>query len=154
MRILILAVSLFLLATLFIGCGGRTSVSTIAPQADRASVERAMDVTWDSLRRQDLDAFMRHAVADWHLYTARGNRVSASQLFSNHRQNMTNFDIVISNLDIRIHGDVAWATYDGTMSGLWQGEKWGGDFIFTSVFEREGAGWRLAHTHESRKPDA
>ncbi len=154
MRITLLLVVLMLGILVVSGCGGRLAASRPDASADRAAILKTMDSTWEALGRQSLDDFNRHATADFHLYSARANRISAAQLFANHRQNMTNFAIVTKNVAVHLHGDAAWVTYDGTMSGLWQGATWGGEFLFTSTFVRDSAGWKLAHTHESRTPDA
>jgi ketosteroid isomerase-like protein len=139
---------------ILVGCGGRLAASNPNTTSDRVAILEAMDATWKALGHQSLDDFNRHAAADFHLYSARANRINSGQLFSNHRQNMTDFAITTENVVVHLQGDLAWVTYDGTMSGLWGGATWGGDFLFTSIFVREPEGWKLAHTHESRKPDA
>lgn len=65
---------------------------------------------------------------------------------------MTNFNLDYTNLDIRLHDSIVWATYDAHMSGLWQGDDWGGDFILTNIFIRENGEWKIAHLNESRVP--
>lgn len=132
------------------------SISCSSDQNETSTDTSAQDIsiilddTWDALADQDPEAFNNHITPDWQLYTAGGNKVDAEALISNHRQNMTDFNLDRSNLDIEIRYPMAWATYDAHMSGLWQGEDWGGDFIMTNIFVHDRGHWKIAHMHESR----
>jgi len=152
-RILLNVLMTAALVTLVASCAARMAQTRPPTSAESAAIVATMDAAWEALSLQDLTAFKRHVTPEWHLYTARAARLSAEQLFQNHRQNMTNFRFVYSEVEIHVHGDMAWVTHDATMSGLWQGNDWGGDFIFTNVFVREGGGWKITHMHESRRPD-
>lgn len=118
--------------------------------AAREKIQEVLDASWEALSVQDLAEFNQYVSDDWHLYTAMGNKLPSATLFDIHQANITNFRLTYTDLVVHVHGDVAWATYDATMSGLRQGEDWGGDFIFTQVFQRLNGEWIILHSHESR----
>ncbi|MEX2572864.1 MAG: nuclear transport factor 2 family protein [Balneolaceae bacterium] len=134
-----------------VGCSeDRRETDTADTETAEREITEIIEGGWAALGEQDLEHFNQYSLPNWLLYTAIGNKMDAETLFSNHRQNMTEFNIDYSNLDINIHNSVAWATYDANMTGLWDGEEWGGDFIFTTVFVREDGEWKISHMHESR----
>lgn len=117
--------------------------------AVQKEIEQVISSAWDALSSQDLDLFNRYVRPDWQLYTARGNKMDAETLFGMHRQNIRNFALESSNMNIEQKGDIAWVTYDAEMSGLARGEEWGGSFILTNILVRVNGEWKIAHMHES-----
>lgn len=136
------------------GCAGdapESMSSSYDPATVEQEVTEALEDSWDALSRHDLEAFQSHTAPGWQLYTVMGNKISAERLLEIHTANITNFSIDMSNLEVNATGPVAWVTYDGTISALNQGEEWGGDFIFTTVFEHVDGEWVMVHKHESKK---
>ncbi len=124
-----------------------------ATSEEEAAIRELTEQLWASLGEHDLEAFQAICSEDWNLYTAQGARFTAERLFEVHEANIRNFELEAEEFEVRIHGDLAWATYLATMKGERQGEPWGGEFLMTHIYERRGDGWISSHTHESRKPD-
>lgn len=122
--------------------------------ADVAAIKSVIDGAWAALGAQDESAFGNHVAPGWQLYTASGAKVDVAKLFGIHKANMKGFKLVSSNLDVKVKGSVAWATYDAVMSGEFKGKPWGGNFIMTNVFEKRNGKWVCVHMHESKKPEA
>jgi hypothetical protein len=145
-----------LIASLLSSCSNNNSEPK-TNQPDKITVKNnirnLIDQTWSALSEQNLEKFNKYVLSDWQLYTARGNKMSAKSLINLHKKNLTNFNLDYSDLKIHVQDSIAWATYDATMSGQWQGEDWGGQFIFTNVFVRDKEQWKVAHMHESEKPE-
>lgn len=149
MTITLLAVTFFVS-----GCAGdapESMSSSFDPAVVEQEVTEALEESWDALSRHDLEAYQSYTAPGWRLYTVMGNKISAERLLEIHSANITNFSIDMSNLEIHATGPVAWVTYDGTISALNQGEEWGGEFIFTTVFEQVDGEWKMVHKHESKK---
>ncbi len=125
--------------------------SQTASDEDIKVINGLIDVMWESLQKQDLAAFKTNCAEDWHLYTARGIKLSADDLFKMHKANVRDFKLVSSQVQIHISGDTAWATYDAEMSGQIKGNPWGGSFIFTNIFQKKNGSWVCVHMHESKK---
>ena len=118
--------------------------------ADLQAISALIDSAWDALGQQDLDRFMGYCRDDWVLYTAKGRKLTAKQLFTMHKANVTDFGLRRTELKVEIACNTAWATYDAEMSGQVKGNPWGGSFIFTNVFARVDGKWWCVHMHESR----
>lgn len=120
---------------------------------DSAAIKTLTDEMWKALGDHDLELFSSLCSDEWTLFTAAGNRFSVERLFEVHRENIRGFELEPSNVQVRVNGDHAWATYDAVMSGELQGEPWGGEFLMTHIYERRNGDWVCVHTHESRKPE-
>ncbi len=117
---------------------------------DIQAIQAVIDGTWYALQKQDINLFERYCSRDWMLYTALGNKFTANKLFEIHRANIKNFKLIPSHMNIRIIGNMGWATYDAEMSGQIKGKPWGGSFIFTNIFEKKNDRWECIHMHESK----
>lgn len=117
---------------------------------DARQIRGAIDELWEAVAEQDREAFAAHASQDWFLFTARGNRFDVDRLFDMHEEHVRQFDVEIANMNVNAHGELAWVTYDATLSGQFDGEPWGGEFIITKIFQRVGDAWICVHMHESR----
>jgi len=122
------------------------------PTSDEQAVRATIEGAWRALQLQELEQFKKFCSEGWMLYTARGNKFGAEKLFAVHKANIEDFRLESSNVEVRVAGEMAWATYDAVMSGKLKGETWGGDFIMTNIFERVGGRWTCVHMHESKKP--
>ncbi len=118
---------------------------------DTKRIKTLIDSLWKSLQEQDLAAFKANCTENWNLYTARGIKLSADELFEMHKANVRDFNLVSSQVNIHISGDMAWGTYDAEMSGQIKGKPWGGSFIFTNIFQKEDGKWMCVHMHESKQ---
>lgn len=134
--------------------GASAPSADAADEGDRAAIESTIGALWSALGRQDEADFRTLVTPDWQLYTARGTAVDTATLLAAHRANLREFRLEASEVEVRIRGDLAWATYRARMSAVRRGEPWSGDFLMTNVFERGDDGrWRCVHAHESRGGD-
>ncbi len=146
-------VALLLLAVVA-GCGTTPEPRDRADHRAGNEIRELTDRMWAALGDQDLNAFREVSSDDWHLYTAGGSRFTAERLFEVHEANIRGFELEADAFELRIAGDIAWATYTATMSGERQGEPWGGEFLVTHIYERVDGDWYSVHTHESRVPES
>jgi len=141
-----------LLLTACAGEGPDSATSSYDPAIAEQQITQALEESWEALSRHNLEEYQRYTAPGWTLYTVMGNKISAERLLEIHTANITNFNLDMRNLEIHQSGPMAWVTYDGTISGLRQGEDWGGEFIFTTIFELQNGEWKMVHKHESMTP--
>jgi ketosteroid isomerase-like protein len=117
---------------------------------DTQAIRAVINGTWSALQKQDINLFYKYCSRDWMLYTARGKKLTANKLFEIHKAKVKNFNLIPSQMNIRILGNIGWATYDSKMSGQINGKPWGGNFIFTNIFKKNNDKWECIHMHESK----
>jgi ketosteroid isomerase-like protein len=123
-----------------------------SPEETTAQIKAQLEGIWAAVAAKDKEAFSGLVTEDWRLYTVRANKFSINDLFTFHEQ-VSDFGLEMSNLKVHPAGRMAWATFDAVMKGDREDRKFGGNFIFTAIFQREReGGWKCAHLHESKKP--
>jgi len=60
--------------------------------------------------------------------------------------------LTIEGLEVQVAGDLAWATYDWSISGRLDAATLEDRGRTTSIFRREKEGWKLVHEHVSIAP--
>ena len=118
---------------------------------DAKSIKAIIDNGWKSLQKKDLEGFKKHCTDSWVLFSADGLKINVDQLFEMYNTTIKNFKLDTSEWNIRVVGDMAYATYDAKVSGEVQGGSWEESFIFTNIFQKENGKWMGIHTHESKK---
>lgn len=131
--------------------GTSAGASAESASEEQAEVEATIGKFWAAIAEQDRERFRALCDDRWLLFTARGNRFDVDRLFDMHEANIRDFAIDMSNMHIEIDDRFAWATYDAVFSGTAEGESWGGDFLITKIFEKDGDEWICRHMHESRE---
>ncbi len=130
---------------------GQPAIDSSVRNEDINSIKVLIDDIWKILQEKNIDLFMERCSKDWTLYTARGNKFNVVKLFEIHKSKIKNFNLIPSHIKINVVGNMAWATYDAEMLGLFNGKPWGGKFIFTNIFRKMGNKWICIHMHESKR---
>src|SRR5205085_12257604 len=100
----------------------------------------------------DASFFERLVASDYTGGTSRGTwdtRASILADLKDTKNNKTNSD-KITELKVRVHGDVAIATYKDTYDALIQGQHYTRSVISTDIFERQNGAWKLIAGHSSQ----
>jgi ketosteroid isomerase-like protein len=97
-------------------------------------------------------SFYRNTLADdWTGGTSQGTWDTKQSSLSDTmdtRNNKTN-SASISELKVRVHGDVAIATFKETYDGLNKGQHVAGTDISTDIFQRQNGAWKCIASHSS-----
>lgn len=147
------AFSTAILILMAAACGPQSSESRTAEAGaeNEEQIRQLLESSWEALASHDRSAYTSYTTPEWRLYTVMGNKLEAGRLVEIHQENITGLQVEMSDLNVHLHNDLAWATYDGTLSGYRQGEEWGGEFIFTTILQRHNGEWRMVHKHESMR---
>ena len=65
------------------------------------------------------------------------------------KNNKTNSETV-SDIKVRVHGDVAIATYKTTYDAMIKGEHYARTVISTDTFQRQNGAWKVLAGHSSQ----
>ncbi|MCF6268959.1 MAG: hypothetical protein L3J41_04555 [Melioribacteraceae bacterium] len=96
---------------------------------DSVQVKKVIDQIWLALSEQNVQKMNKFCSTDWHLFSARGSVYSTKQLTDKHIEIMKNFTLVTSQMNIKIMGNTALATYNAQMKGLIKEKNWEGIFL-------------------------
>ena len=89
---------------------------------------------------------------DWTGGTSRGTWDTKASLLADMKDtknNKTNSESV-SNIKVRVHGEVAIATYSVTYDALIQGQKYARTVLCTDTYHRMGGAWKSIASHCSQ----
>jgi ketosteroid isomerase-like protein len=135
------------LSSLALGQGSRA--------ADSDAVEAIINLENDGVKA-DLagdSSFYQNTLADDYTGgTSRGTwdtKQSTLADLKDTKNNKTNSES-ISDLKVRVHGDVAIATYKSTYDGLIKGQHYARTIIGTDVFQQQNGAWKLVASHTSQ----
>ena len=93
----------------------------------------------------DVSFYQNTLADDWTGGTSQGTWDTKQSSLSDTRDtknNKTN-SASISELKVRVHGDVAIATYKSTVDGLIKGQHYARTIIGTDVFQQQNGAWKL-----------
>lgn len=135
------------------------SLSFAFRQASRAANDEAVaaitkienDVVKADLAN-DATFYERNLADDWTGGTSRGTWDTKPKILADMKDtknNKTNSES-ISSLKVRVHGDVAIATYRATYDALIEGQHYSRTVITTDTFERQNGAWKLIAGHSSQ----
>jgi ketosteroid isomerase-like protein len=138
-------------------------LSTIAvckePKGDDAAAVAAITKLENDAVQADLandSAFYEKLLADdWTGGTSRGTWDTKSSLLADMKDtknNKTNSES-ISEVQVRVHGDMALATYKTTYDSIVHGQHLARTIISTDIFRREGNIWKEVANHSSLVKD-
>lgn len=97
-------------------------------------------------------SFFRNVLADdWTGGTSFGNYDTKQSLLADMKDTKNNKTTSESNSDlkVRVHGDVAIATYRSTYDALIKGQRYTRTVISTDTFQRLNGTWKQIATHSS-----
>ncbi len=100
----------------------------------------------------DASFLEKNLANDWTAGTSRGTWDTKASILADMKDtknNKTNSDS-ISDLKVRVHGDVAIATYKDTYDALIKGRHYARAVLSTDVFERRNGAWILVASHGSQ----
>ena len=100
----------------------------------------------------DPSFYEKYLADDWTGGTSRGTWDSKQSIASDmkdSKNNKTNSES-ISDLKVRVHGDVAIATYKSTYDSLIKGQHYARTVLSTDTFLRENGAWKQLAGHSSQ----
>jgi ketosteroid isomerase-like protein len=100
----------------------------------------------------DASFYQNYLADDWTGGTSRGTWDSKQSITSDikdSKNNKTNSES-ISDLKVRVHGDVAIATYKSTYDSLIKGQHYARTVLSTDTFLRENGAWKQLAGHSSQ----
>ncbi len=100
----------------------------------------------------DASFYEKNLADDWTGGTSRGTWDSKKSITSDmkdSKNNKTNSES-ISDLKVRVHGDVAIATYKSTYDSLIKGQHYARTVLSTDTFLRENGAWKQLAGHSSQ----
>lgn len=100
----------------------------------------------------DASFYEKNLADDWTGGTSRGTWDSKQSIASDmkdSKNNKTNSE-AISDLKVRVHGDVAIATYKSTYDSMIRGEHYARTVLSTDTFLRENGAWKQLAGHSSQ----
>ena len=101
----------------------------------------------------DPSFYEKYLADDWTGGTSRGTWDSKQSIASDmkdSKNNKTNSES-ISDLKVRVHGDVAIATYKSTYDSLIKGQHYARTVLSTDTFLRENGAWKQLAGHSSQE---
>ena len=101
----------------------------------------------------DASFYEKYLAEDWTGGTSRGTWDSKQSIASDmkdSKNNKTNSES-ISDLKVRVHGDVAIATYKSTYDSLIKGQHYARTVLSTDTFLRENGAWKQLAGHSSQE---
>ena len=101
----------------------------------------------------DASFYEKYLSEDWTGGTSRGTWDSKQSIASDmkdSKNNKTNSER-ISDLKVRVHGDVAIATYKSTYDALIKGQHYARTVLSTDTFLRENGAWKQLAGHSSQE---
>ena len=134
----------------------RAGPAAAAPPAPGPTAElRAVDASWNELRRKsDVAALDRLLADDWLLTHSDGRVQTKAEYLAELRDRVrTNQAIANEDVLVRLYGDTGVVTGTSLQSGTSDGRPWSGRFRFTRVWVRRADGWRMVASHSSRLPE-
>jgi ketosteroid isomerase-like protein len=148
-------VAVCLLATVALALPPR--VMTQQPRSADADVVAAITkIEQTDVPKADLAsdvAFYTNLLAeDWTGGTSRGTWDSKASLLADlkdTKNNKTNSETV-SDVKVRVHGDIAIATYKTTYDAMIKGEHYARTVISTDTFQRQNGAWKVLAGHSSQ----
>jgi ketosteroid isomerase-like protein len=148
----------------FVGCAVALTVIAAAPALVSSQGEKATDsdavaavtkLENDAIKAalaNDSSFFEKFLASDFTGGTSRGTwDTKASMLadMKDPKNNKTNSQN-LSDLKVRVHGDVAVATYTTTYDAVIQGQHYARTVLCTDALQRQNGGWTLIANHCSQ----
>ena len=100
----------------------------------------------------DASFYEKNLADDWTGGTSRGTwdtKASVLADMKDTKNNKTNSES-ISELKVRVHGDLAIATYKSTYDAMIKGQHYARTVLTTDTFQRQGSAWKVMASHSSQ----
>jgi ketosteroid isomerase-like protein len=148
----------------FVVCALALTVAAVAPAVVSSQGQKATDsdavaavtkIENDGIKAtlaNDSAFFEKILASDFTGGTSRGTwdtRASMLADMKDTKNNKTNSQN-LSDLKVRVHGDVAIATYSTTYDALIQGKQYARTVLCTDVLQQQNGGWKLMASHCSQ----
>jgi ketosteroid isomerase-like protein len=148
----------------FVVCALALTVAAVAPAVVSSQAQKATDsdavaavtkIENDGIKAtlaNDSAFFEKILASDFTGGTSRGTwdtRASMLADMKDTKNNKTNSQN-LSDLKVRVHGDVAIATYSTTYDALIQGKQYARTVLCTDVLQQQNGGWKLMASHCSQ----
>ena len=136
---------------------GAIAVSRVSTQgtgaaADVAAITKIINDIPKADLAGDASFYQNNLSDDWTGGTSRGTWDTKTSLLTDikdTKNNKTNSESV-SNIKVRVHGEVAIATYSETYDALIQGQKYARTVICTDTYHRMSGAWKSIASHCSQ----
>ena len=148
----------------FVVCALALTVAAVAPVVVSSQGQKATDsdavaavtkIENDGIKAtlaNDSAFFEKILASDFTGGTSRGtwdNKSSMLADMKDTKNNKTNSQN-LSDLKVRVHGDVAIATYSTTYDALIQGKQYARTVLCTDMLQQQNGGWKLMASHCSQ----
>jgi ketosteroid isomerase-like protein len=148
----------------FVVCALALTVAAVAPAVVSSQGQKATDsdavaavtkIENDGIKAtlaNDSAFFEKILASDFTGGTSRGTWDTKSSMLADMKDtknNKTNSQN-LSDLKVRVHGDVAIATYSTTYDALIQGKQYARTVLCTDVLQQQNGGWKLMASHCSQ----
>jgi ketosteroid isomerase-like protein len=148
----------------FVVCALALTVAAVAPAVVSSQGQKATDsdavaavtkIENDGIKAtlaNDSTFFEKILASDFTGGTSRGTWDTKSSMLADMKDtknNKTNSQN-LSDLKVRVHGDVAIATYSTTYDALIQGKQYARTVLCTDVLQQQNGGWKLMASHCSQ----
>jgi ketosteroid isomerase-like protein len=139
-----------------ITCGATALVSSQGQQAtDSAAVAAVTKLENDAIKAvlaNDSSFYEKFLASDYTGGTSRGTwdtKASTLADMKDTKNNKTNSQN-LTDLKVRVHGDVAIATYSSTYDAVIRGQHYARTVLCTDVLQQQNGGWKLMANHCSQ----
>lgn len=139
-----------------ITCGATALVSSQGQQAtDSAAVAAVTKLENDAIKAvlaNDSSFYEKFLASDYTGGTSRGTwdtKASTLADMKDTKNNKTNSQN-LTDLKVRVHGDLAIATYSSTYDAVIRGQHYARTVLCTDVLQQQNGGWKLMANHCSQ----
>lgn len=133
---------------------GLMACSHVAPLADpdeRASLTALTLQYADAFGRNDAAALDRLRLQEFVFITSTGRVIPKHVELADIRNGMAKAEsALLSEVDVRMHGETALVTARARLRGEWHGRRYDGDYRLGMIWVRTRGGWRLLAEQASR----
>lgn len=143
------------------GVGTLSLIAACAPEAppvdvaaEQASIRDRLDQGFQAVQNQDWETLSGLISDDWVIFTHLGAKWNLDEMQEFFGAHIADHRITISDMSIRVSGDgrLAWARFDEETQYTFDGNPIQEKAVFTAVFEKTDAEWKMVHLHRSAQP--
>jgi ketosteroid isomerase-like protein len=145
-KMFLVLVLLLCALSLVIGCAEGVDVG-----AEKENIRAMITEGFDAVANQDWETLSGLISEDWVFFTHLGTKWNLEEMQGWFKDHISDHRISISNVSIEVSmdGSMAWAKFDEDTEFKFDGNPGQGNAIFTAIFEKGSAGWKMVHLHRT-----